>query len=141
MKVINDIIIFSDTLAVTPLSNAIENDGNHLYYTPYATASGKFQIDQQTTSNQSHTIFTPSTGGTVNLVVNQYNIINPAIGLLTLTVNLPSGPSNNDYVFIKFTQTVSTVTYGNGTVVDGITAPTAGGLIMLVYDSTSTSWY
>lgn len=89
----------------------------------------------------SHTIFTPTTGGTVSLVNNQYNIINPAGALVALTVNLPSSPVNGDVVYIKFTQTISTVTYGNGTVVDGITAPTAGGLTILVYDSGTTSWY
>lgn len=88
-----------------------------------------------------HVIFTPTTGGTVSLVNNQYNIINPSGSLLALTLNLPSSPANNDVVYIKFTQTVSTVTYANGTVVDGITAPTAGGLTVLTYDSGTTSWY
>jgi hypothetical protein len=91
--------------------------------------------------NYRHGIFTPTTGGTVNTVVNQYNIINPAGALVALTVNLPSSPNNNDVVYIKFTQTVSTVTYGNGTVVDGITAPVAGGLVVLTFDSGSASWY
>lgn len=89
----------------------------------------------------SHTIFTPTTGGTVNLVNQQYNIINPAGALLALTVSLPSSPANNDVVFIKFTQNVTTVTYTNGTVVDGITAPTAGGLTVLTYDAGTASWY
>lgn len=88
-----------------------------------------------------HTIFTPTTGGTVNLVNGQYNIVNPAGALLALTVNLPSSPANNDVVYIKFTQNVTTVTYANGTVVDGITAPTAGGLTVLTFDSGTTSWY
>lgn len=94
-----------------------------------------------TIGSKPHTIFTPTTGGTVALTNNQYNIINPAGALLALTVNLPSSPANNDCVFIKFTQNVTTVTYGNGTVVDGITAPTAGGLTVLTYDSGTTSWY
>lgn len=88
-----------------------------------------------------HTIFTPTTGSTVTLTNNQYNIINPAGALLALTVTLPSSPANNDCVFIKFTQNVTTVTYSGGTVVDGITAPTAGGLTVLTYDSGTTSWY
>lgn len=92
-------------------------------------------------NNYQHTIFTPSTGGTVALVLNQYNIINPSGTLATLTVNLPSSPRNNDVVYIKYTQSVTVVTYGNGTVVDGITAPTAGGLVILTYDSGTTSWY
>lgn len=88
-----------------------------------------------------HTIFTPTTGGTVNLVNGQYNIINPAGALLALTLNLPSSPANNDVVYIKFTQSITTVTYANGTVVDGITAPTAGGLTVLTYYAGTTSWY
>lgn len=88
-----------------------------------------------------HTIFTPTTGGTVSLVTGMYNIINPAGALLALTVNLPSSPANNDVVYIKYTQSITTVTYGNGTVVDGITSPIAGGLVILTYDSGSTSWY
>lgn len=91
--------------------------------------------------NYVHSIFTPATGGTVNLVANNYNIINPSGAIATLTVNLPSSPTNNDLVYIKFTQTVTTVTYGNGTVVDGITAPVAGGLVILTYDSGTNSWY
>jgi hypothetical protein len=92
-------------------------------------------------SNYLHTIFTPTTGGTVSTVNNSYNIINPAGTLLALTVNLPSSPNNNDVVYIKYTQSITTVTYGNGTVVDGITSPVGGGLVILVYDSATTSWY
>lgn len=88
-----------------------------------------------------HTITTPAAGGTVNLVNNQYNIVNSSGSLLALTVNLPSSPNNGDLVYIKYTQAVTTVTYGGGTVVDGITFPIAGGLVMLTYDSSTTSWY
>lgn len=94
-----------------------------------------------TSTVKGHTIFTPTTGGTVTLVNNQTNVINPAGSLVTLTVNLPSSPANDDRVVIKYTQAITTVTYANGTVVDGITAPTAGGLVVLVYDSGTTSWY
>lgn len=88
-----------------------------------------------------HTIFTPTTGNTVNLVNNQYNIVNPSGALLALTVALPSSPVNNDVVYIKFTQNITTVSYTNGSVIDGITAPTAGGLTVLTYDGGTTSWY
>lgn len=93
------------------------------------------------TINRSHTIFTPTTGGTVVLINNQFNIINPAGTLIALTVTLPSSPANNDIVNIKYTQAVTTVTYNGGTVVDGITSPVAGGLVILTYDSGSNSWY
>lgn len=89
-----------------------------------------------------HTIFTPTTGGTVTLVNNQYNIINPTGALLALTVTLPASPSNNDVVQIKYTQSVSTVTYSGGTVVGGLTSATGGTAVTtLVYDSGTNKWY
>jgi hypothetical protein len=105
-------------------------------------STGRYEVIGADQKNQlAHSIFTPTTGGTVNTVVNQYNIINPAGSLLALTVNLPSSPSNNDMVYIKYTQSITTVTYANGTVVDGITSPIGGGLVILVYDAGTTSWY
>lgn len=95
----------------------------------------------QISGNRSHTIFTPTTGGTVTLVNNQYNIINPAGALVALTVTLPASPANNDFVNIKFTQAVTTVTYSGGTVADGITSPIAGGYVIFTYDSGTTTWY
>lgn len=92
-------------------------------------------------SGYPHTVFTPTTGGNIVLANKQYNIVNPAGSLLALTVNLPSSPANNDVVFIKYTQAITTVTYASGTVVDGITSPISGGLVILVYDSGTTSWY
>lgn len=116
---------------------AIGAAGTHL-----VVSSGLPSWTAQTgVSNYTHTIFTPTTGQTITLINNQYNIVNPAGALLALTINLPSTPANNDVVYIKFTQNVTTVTYANGTVVDGITAPTAGGLTVLTYDSGTTSWY
>lgn len=92
-------------------------------------------------ATQKHTIFTPTTGATVALGNNQYNIINPAGALLALTVTVPSSPANNDVVYIKYTQSITTVTYSGGTVVDGITSPVGGGLVILSYDSGTSSWY
>lgn len=128
------------TALSTTEAGAMEFHSSHLWFT-VANSGTRYQLDQQGVSNYAHTIFTPTTGGTVTTVVNQYNIINPAGALLALTINLPSTPSNNDVVFLKYTQNITTVTYANGTVVDGITAPTAGGLVVLVYDSGTTSWY
>lgn len=92
-------------------------------------------------SNYLHSIFTPTTGQTVTLVRNQYNIINPAGALLALTVALPSSPANSTVVYIKFTQNITTLSYSGGTVADAITAPTVGSLIVLVYDSGTNIWY
>lgn len=140
--------IFSDSLQHNNIPAAPNMTGKQvLVYDP--TGAGNFYkipkdsvvTSTKGTQNYAHSIFTPTTGGTVSLVNNQYNIINPVGALLALTVNLPSSPANNDVVYIKFTQNITTVTYSNGTVVDGITAPTAGGLTVLVYDSNTTSWY
>lgn len=111
-------------------------------FLPAFTSTGQIiEVNTSGVSRYVHSIFTPLTGGTVNLVNNRYNIVNPAGALLALTVNLPSTPANNDVVFIKFTQTITAVTYANGTVVDGIAGPAAGGLVVLTYDSGTTSWY
>lgn len=88
-----------------------------------------------------HSITTPTNAGTVNLLPNTYNIINPSGSLTTLTVNLPNSPTNNMSVYIKYTKAIVTVTYANGTVSDGITAPIIGTLVVLVYDSSTSIWY
>jgi len=88
-----------------------------------------------------HTIFTPLTGASINLVSKNYNIVNPAGAIAALTVNLPSAPNNNDTVIIKFIQDVTTVTYANGTVLGGLISPTKGSQLTLVYDTASNAWY
>lgn len=88
-----------------------------------------------------HTVFTPTTGSTINLTNNAINIVNPAGAILALTINLPSSPADGSVVFIKFTQAVTTVTYSGGSVSDGLLSPAAGGMSMLTYDSATTTWY
>lgn len=126
----------------TPDNVQITKFNNGVTYVFESHGGGNWWLVSPITSlKYQHTIFTPTTGGTVALVNNQYNIINPSGSLATLTVNLPSSPANNDVVYIKYTQSVTTVTYGNGTVVDGITTPSVGGLVVLTYDASTTSWY
>lgn len=92
--------------------------------------------------NYVHSVFTPTTGGTVNLINNQYNIINPATPLTTLTINLPSSPQNNDCIYIKFdSNSPGAVTYANGTFNGGISAPVVGGIVIAVFDSATSAWY
>lgn len=126
--------------SVNTASGNMWYNGANLYFVD-GTGTGVGRDLLNGLHNYKHTIFTPATGGTVNLSVNQYNIINPSGAIATLTVNLPSSPNNNDVVYIKYTQAVTSVTYGNGTVIDGITAPTAGGLVVLTYDAGTSSWY
>lgn len=94
-----------------------------------------------TNGNEPHNIFTPTTGSTINLVNNRMNIINPSGTLIALTLNFPASPSNNDFVEIKFTQAVGTVTYSGGTILGGITATSIGSYIKFTYDSGTSTWY
>lgn len=87
-----------------------------------------------------HTIFTPTSGGTVTLVDNQINIINPTGSLTALTIAVPSTPSNNDRIVIKYDQVITTVTYPTN-VKGGFLSPVMGTTVILTYDATSTNWY
>lgn len=95
----------------------------------------KFLIESE------HTIFTPLTGETVTIINNSLNIIHPSTSLSTLNIYMPVSPVNGDCVKIKFTNSVETVTYLNGTVVCGNTAPIADTLVTLTYDLTSNKWF
>lgn len=87
-----------------------------------------------------HTLFSPTTGGTVSVVNGHYNVVNPATPLLNLTITFPSSPANNSSVEIKFTQSITTVSYTGGTVVG---APTSNvlGYYKYKYDSNTLTWY
>jgi hypothetical protein len=108
-------------------------------------ASGRLNWNATTSTislnNQSHTIFTPTTGSTVTLVNNQANIINPSGALVALTLALPASPANNDEVRLTFTQAVTTISYSGGTVVGGLTSISTGGQYYLTYDSGTATWY
>lgn len=110
-------------------------------YTTWSNSDGAGTMLWKPMGSMAHTIFTPTTGQTITLVNNQYNIVNPAGAILALTVTLPATPASNDFVYIKYAQAVTTVTYTGGTVVDGIISPAAGGLVVLQYDLGTTSWY
>lgn len=103
----------------------------------YVTSAGQVR---DTGNVSSHTIFTPTTGGTVTLVDNQINIINPGATLSSLVVAFPTSPANNDIIRIKYTQTITSLTY-TGTVVGAPTTVTQGTFIEYTYDLSTTSWY
>jgi hypothetical protein len=104
---------------------AVNFDGTNLFI-----GSGSSPVNQ-IAYVAAHSLFTPMTGATITLLNNQRNIVNPSGAIAALTITLPASPANNDVVFVKFTQAVTTVTYSGGTVVDGIVSPSAGGLITL----------
>lgn len=93
---------------------------------------------------RNNTVFTPSTGGTITVTNNAYNIINPAGTIATLTVNMPNSPVNGDIVMLKFVQTVTSITFVSGTGSAGYGngyTPTSSQEIHLVYNSTDNKWY
>lgn len=59
--------------------------------------------------NRGHTIFTPASGGSVTLVDNQINIINPSSGIAALSVSFPVSATNNDVVIVKFVKSVTSL--------------------------------
>lgn len=89
----------------------------------------------------SHTIFTPVTTDNITMIKNQYNIINPAGTIAALTVTLPSSPADGDFIEMKYTQIVTTITYAGGTVGDAVTTTAVGTFIKLVFNSGDSKWY
>lgn len=133
---------FASTV-VFPDGTTLTNLNKNTWYTIMAIA-GQWVVtgtySKAAPISYNHTIFTPTAASTTNLVNNQYNIINPATGGLSFTLSLPSSPSNNDVVYIKFDQT-AIVTYSGGTIVGGIASPASGQLVVFTYDQSTTTWY
>lgn len=139
-------------------SNLYLNTYNHSTYSPYfktgptptATAtdslvawepadSGFRKIAQnQLVINRGHTIFTPASGGSVTLVDNQINIINPSAGIAALSVSFPGSAANNDIIIVKFVKGVTSLSW---TGADTPSGAAAGGYYTFTYDSASGSWY
>ena len=89
-------------------------------------------------------IFTPTNGSTINPSASNFNIINPASGISSLTINLPSVVDGTKMYF-KFSENVSSVTWtgSGGDIIKGINNPgaiLAGVLIVWIYDAGTTSW-
>jgi len=129
---------FSDSLVLKTVANGNSADS---LLTINATSHAIHKIAQGSLVFQ-HTIFTPTTGQTVTLVNNIYNIINPSGSLASLTINLPASPANNDVVMIKFIQPITTITYTGGTVArGGIISESVPVEEILTYDSATSTWY
>jgi len=115
---------------------AVNFDGTYWY-----GGSGSSSVNKRFAFFNAHTIFTPTTGNTITLLNNQQNIINPTASLAALTITFPTSPLNNDVVYIKYTQSVSSITYAGGTVIAGPVSAASGDGHWWTYDSSSSSWY
>lgn len=106
-------------------------------------SNGRWARDYTVIRVQEDTVFVPSTGDTVSVRAGYYSIIKPAAGLLALKIDLPASPQNGYAIELKFTQTITTLSYINGTV--GGSALTSISLAnpyqKLVYNSSTGTWY
>jgi hypothetical protein len=98
----------------------------------------------RTAVGKAHTIFAPATTGSITLINNQHNLVNPAATIAVLTMVFPDSPVNNDTVTVKFTQIVTAITYtagtGGATILSQVNG-TVGGNYTWVYDSGNNTWY
>jgi hypothetical protein len=87
-------------------------------------------------------ILTPLTGDTITLA-NKLTILNPAVTLATLTINMPATPVDNQIQIVSTTQIISAITVsGNGnTIIGEPTALVVGQQFTMIYDLGSTTWY
>jgi hypothetical protein len=96
--------------------------------------------------SQNYSYATPTTGATVTVAdTSDTAIIDPAGGLSTLTVNLPTCSALYDGKFAQFSssQVVTTLTVGAtaGTVGNAPTSLTAGGGARFMCRGANTTWY
>lgn len=84
----------------------------------------------------------PTVGQTVTIASNtDILIIEPAGLLASLTVNLPSGVPDGKRIGVTCTQVVTTLTFGGGTIINGITTFAAGIGVEYVYRGANSQWY
>jgi hypothetical protein len=87
-------------------------------------------------------VSSPSNGATVNVAKNAFTLIAPSGNLSTLTISLPGSPSDKNTVELKFTHTVTTLSFSGGSVAASVpSTAVAGTYLKLVYRSGNTTWY
>lgn len=85
----------------------------------------------------------PTTGGTVAAATTQWNVINPAGTLATLTITLPDNPVDGELVEYSFRQIITSLTVAagaGGASVDGITTAAANSWARWGYVASLTRW-
>lgn len=85
---------------------------------------------------------TPTSGQTVTLVKNSFQIIEPAVNLALLNITLPGSLADKNTFEIKFTKAVTSIHWSGQSVATSVdTSATAGKIIKLVYRSANTTVY
>lgn len=107
------------------------------------TSNGNSYPTWQAAGKDPIAYFTPVTTNTITLTNNAYNIVDPAGTIALLTINLPSSPSDGDFVEIKFTQIITAITFTNGTLggAETLTAAAVNDYRKYVYRAASSKWY
>lgn len=88
---------------------------------------------------EQYIIFSPSTGNTITLIAGKRNIINSS-AISSLVLALPQNPVDAQVQDIKFTNTISSLTYTGGTVI-GNTVGLGGTILTLTYSLSTNTWY
>ena len=132
---------FGDSLVLSKVASGTSSDSLLVHNSTTNAVHAIAQSSIPGLGQYPHTIFTPSSGGSVSLIDHQYNIINPSGFLSALTVNLPASPANNDVVIIKYIHAVTSLTYSGGTVAGGMGSAADGSIVALTYDSGTAAWY
>lgn len=86
---------------------------------------------------------TPILADTVAVLDNVNTLIlEPAGTIASATVNLPStNLFDGKKITLACTQIITTLTFGGGTIVNGLTAFTAGGVADYTYRAANGKWY
>lgn len=88
---------------------------------------------------------TPTAGSTVTIAANTPQLVlEPAGTLATLTIVLPTAPADGYLQNLSSTAIVTALTLSGGgsdTVVNAISALTAGGFAQYLYKASTTKWY
>jgi len=86
--------------------------------------------------------FVPLTGETIAPTANcGLAVVEPAGTLAALTVTLPQNPVENQQFRLFTSQTLTALTLGGGTVVNGPTTLAANASFSLVYSKITSKWY
>jgi hypothetical protein len=80
---------------------------------------GSWKTSWQDNGPGRDTIFYPLSGDVVNVVSNYYTVISPLTPLQSLTIGLPLFARDEDVIELKFENTITSLSYANGTVSHG----------------------
>jgi len=88
-----------------------------------------------------HVINSIATSANLNLFANLYTVVNASAPIPLVNFLINPTPSNNDYIEIKFTNTITSITFSSGTFAVPLTSAVAGTYYKAVYDQATNTYY